>query len=909
MPNTKKNTLSSDFLETLIESSGGRFSPEEFNELYSGFSAEAGKIFFPPSSEANLIRIIKALYGAKFFLRDCLQFPSRIELICKIAAFSNYLTDIILVNPEYLYFTMDRLENSSFKELISADLRSISSCQMSLSRRLNLLRTVKRKYCLAIGSLDILGIFDFNSVVDELSYLASCLCSSTFGLCLKETLRRKGQEEPRYCLAMLGKAGAEELNYSSDVDMILFSEKAESCSLLEEAARLFIASSSEMTEKGYIYRIDFRLRPEGRFAPLALPLEDMIRYYETKGEDWERQMLIKLGFCSGDRNLYQDFMNFTAKFVFPGSFYFSPFEEIKKMKANIEAHLSDQENIKLFKGGIRDIEFSLQALQLLNGHRIPELRVGNSLRAIEELSKNGLLSKNEEQRLRDAYVFYRKTEHFLQLMNDQQTHSIPRAGENLKKLSCFLGFDSGAELQAMVSRTRKEVRKIYEEFLIRAEGHRSSFSRIKFLNSQNAKRNIRFLRSGGSSSGAKEFDLFTMEQFDLIEKSLLGQLQRLSLPDQALAGLCRIIGSTGFPSLWYREFRDEKFLAAVLCICENSEFSLRLLSSGKKCMEMLLSRRALIKGTGLNGLDTEEVLFIVSVLLTIGIINATEASRLLSGFIESEILRIFSDLSLPYGYCLSAFGSLAASEIGLSSDMDLILIVEDRLNVRQASADFLKAVKTIEKKLYPFRTDLRLRAEGSSSPLVTDIESYTEYIRKRARIWEHQAITRSRFLSGKQELFNRFRNCSSETLRQMNIAEISSEINAMHCKIPRPLGLSIKKSKGCTITINFLIQYLCIKEGLPEEITGSLNIIEYFINLFPDYAVLRPLKEALLFYKKLEFSMELAFDRKDGIIPAKENELLHLSLFLGYKNTEDLNAEIQMQRTIVISIYNKFLGI
>ena len=215
-------------------------------------------------------------------------------------------------------------------------------------------------------------------------------------------------------------------------------------------------------KQGHLYRIDLRLRPDGRNSPLCRSVNEYLNYYESRGEDWERQMLIKADFLGGSKKLFEKFISYLSPFVYPHTHTSPPIVQIKKLKLEIERKLRDEENIKLTPGGIRDIEFSVQALQLLNGGKNKEIQTGNTLNALNKLEKASLLTKKEKEIFETAYILYRKIEHFLQLMNNAQTHIIPQDGEIAEKLSYYLGFESSAKFKKILNENRASVRKIYD---------------------------------------------------------------------------------------------------------------------------------------------------------------------------------------------------------------------------------------------------------------------------------------------------------------------------------------------------------------------------------------------------------------------------------------------------------------
>ena len=523
----RKNKLSKDIIEKLAEISAGYLPENIFEEFLELISTEIAGKYFTHSSEANLIRIILSMFDKASFISECVKYPHYVELLISISVNSNYLTDILVRNPEYFYWIVNpsNLNRNLIEDELKRNLISNIASYKSLNAKLNFLRSQKRKEILRIGAKDILGLNDLKTVTEELSILARSITSQLFSICYNEVLTKNNLQlnEDTYCLFALGKLGGNELNYSSDIDLIIFYDndvtiksKKEFSEILIEAIYLFIESATSITSLGYIFRVDFRLRPDGRTSVLTRSLQEYLNYYESRGEDWERQMLIKSGFVGGNKNLYDNFVNYLQPFIYPSTFSISPMEQIKKLKINIEKNLKDEENIKLLSGGIRDIEFSVQALQLLNGGRIKNIRTHNTLNAIEQLKNEKLLSDEEANTFRNSYVFYRKIEHYLQLMNDTQTHSIPSGGEILEKLSSYLKFKNAEEFNRNVSENRKKVKAVYESIIGKETDLKikeNKISNIKFENQNKAEKDFIYLSEGKGLLGQKEFDKNTSRKF------------------------------------------------------------------------------------------------------------------------------------------------------------------------------------------------------------------------------------------------------------------------------------------------------------------------------------------------------------------------------------------------------------
>ena len=570
--------LSEEFFIKLAEISAGYLPSETFDKLIVLLQSEISNHHFTRSSESNLLRIISAMYDKYSFLTDCIKYPHYVEIIAAISANSNYLTDILVRNPEYFYWIVNpsniepKLNFEDFEKSVNSSLIFYKT----FSSKVNFFRTLKRKEILRIGLKDILGFAPVEIITEELSVLARVISAKLFELSLEE-IKSKYQIKDlnsSYCLIGLGKLGGNELNYSSDIDLIIFYDEEQSTKsknyseLLTEAIYLFIESASSITSSGFIFRVDFRLRPDGRNSPLCRSINEYLSYYESRGEDWERQMLIKAGFIGGSQNLYDKFMNYLSPFIFPASFSTSPTEQIKKLKKNIERNLGEEENIKLLPGGIRDIEFSVQALQLLNGGKWKELRTGNTLKSISILNEKNLLTTDEAEVFKNAYRFYRRIEHYLQLMNDKQTHAIPADIEMLNKMSTYLGFGSVKDFKDELKNNRHSVSKIYHSIMGKEVKVKSKndLSEINFENRKKALQDFTFLREGKGLLGQKEFDEKTISAFHTIEPDIISYLRKALNPDIALQNFVRVLKHSNFPHLFYKELSDKIFLKSFLTL-------------------------------------------------------------------------------------------------------------------------------------------------------------------------------------------------------------------------------------------------------------------------------------------------------------------------------------------------------
>lgn len=896
----KKFRFSEEFTKRFIELAEGSLSSEEFESVLSLLEEEASKFYFSPSSEVNLIRALNAIYDKRSFLSELLIYPHHSEILITITASSNYLTDIIVRNPEYLYqiFDQEYLERLLDEDNLKSELISGIGRYSTVNAKLNYIRQFKKRYILKIGLTDLLGIGNLEEITYQLSALAKVINSVLFDFCYSEILKKYGLQDVDngYCLCALGKLGGNELNYSSDVDMLLFYDENRSYGnkeyheILSEAALLYIKYSTEITERGYIYRVDFRLRPDGKYSPLCKSYTDYTRYYEARGEDWERQMLIKLDFVSGDRKLYKKFYDFLQPYIFPSSFAKPLKAQIKKMKANIELHNKSEKNIKLFAGGIRDIEFTVQALQLINGGKIKELRTGNTLKAIKILTSHNLLNERESELLKNAYITYRKIEHFLQLMNDTQTHLIPEEGEMLFKLCKYLGVKSPTEFNEKLEWYRKEVRKIYNDILGESDEESSDlFGDIKFADVNRAEKNLKYLCSGIGYLEQKQFDARTIELFSALEKPLASYLKKSAAPDIALENFTKIVRSTKFPSIWYTQLSNEDFFKDFLRICEFASKAVDVIVMDKPAEESFLSGEVFLKNLfdDLSNFNLNKIILTASLQYALGFIDASRVSEILCKFIDSVIREECDNYKDKFPFFIAGLGSYGTIKMHFASDIDLIVVTDDITKHPDIHAIFQKILGRLKDKLPTFEIDFRLRPEGKSSPLVWDISNYKQYLKSRARTWELQALWKSRMITGNPELFEDFGKEVIKRVTESETGSLKKDILEMYKRIQKGGILrtgdtfNIKKQRGGLLTIDFLTQFIALSNveilestfGKPTNYT--LEFLAENINK-NDFETLAKNYKKL---KEIELAIQIIFNTQSTIVPLASDKKNLLAAF------------------------------
>ena len=632
-------------------------------------------------------------------------------------------------------------------------------------------------------------------------------------------------------------------------------------------------------------------------------------------------MLIKANFICGDKSLYNKFSDYLSHFIYPASFSVSPLEQIKELKYTIEKKLKDEENIKLTSGGIRNIEFSVQALQLLNGGRFPEIRTPNTLEAISKLKGKKLITEKESIVFTEAYTFYRKIEHYLQLMNDTQTHTIPQEGNILNNLSSFLGFNSTDAFKRKVAVYRTEVLNIYNS-IIGGQGKKDEKrdeTRLVFQNKIKAEKNLGYLKAGRGILDQKQFDKKSTLAFLAIEEHLFDYLAKSKSPDIILENFTRVMRDNPFPSIWYNEFQDKKFFEAFLTICEYSQKSVDLFAEDEDLREYFISKKFLgrLNKEKLKNLNTKTFLFHLLCLFTLKIIQPKRVSSILKSFFVEKI-KYLSDASLNIeseNYFIAALGSFGSGEMSFASDIDLIFVVEKTDKSNKLEKEFQSFLLKLKKEFSPFDVDCRLRPEGKSSQLVWEFAPYKEYLSKRARIWEFQAFCKLNIVSGNRVLFNKFTKAITGEIARLNKKELKKNILEMRRKLyPADLSgltelFNIKKSRGGITDIEFVLQYLILSNPKYfSSLKGKRN--EQIIEKLSINKSIRTRKENLIegyyFLKKLELANQNIFNVSNSQIILESDKLNMVLTFMELNSLAALKNQLSRITKLNYTLFGIF---
>lgn len=420
----------------------------------------------------NLERYVRSIRARdndiQAFFRQLAQQPRSLETLLTLFAGSQFLTEILLRQPEYVSQLVDHRHLPQLKtvEQLAEEARVVTEDRTeTLGDKLDSLRRFQRRELLRIGTCDLLGLLDLAGVTLQLSNLAEALVRGCLELAANET----GLDPAGFAVLALGKLGGQELNYSSDIDLVFVT--ARSGTSHQRLGEHLISALTRTTGEGFLYRVDMRLRPWGRVGVLVPSVEGYLNYLKYHARLWEKQALLKARAIAGDLNVATEFLHQSEPWIFstsPEAVRAAVYEMKRRTEAQVRQQGQEWGNVKLGEGSLRDIEFVVQYLQLVHGGTQPAIRCPNTLEALRHLADQRLISIEQYRILSDGYVFLRTVEHYLQLLYYRQTHTLPDDSEALAALARRLGFrgeEAGKHFVGRYEQHRRAIRTVYLRIL------------------------------------------------------------------------------------------------------------------------------------------------------------------------------------------------------------------------------------------------------------------------------------------------------------------------------------------------------------------------------------------------------------------------------------------------------------
>lgn len=924
--------LSDALFNQIVKQTIGILEKRDIDKIIKIINHELSQNVSSKETETNVMRLFNSIFSLSQFLKDALVYSHFLPSIIRIVANSNYLTDILVRDSSLIYWLLlSRPQYEKVDEMyLEKEIHSRCRNLKNYPSKLRVLKGIKRREILGIAYRDICGFDNLKETTIQLSILTKVILNQLFIDCIKQKLEEYCIKKlsTYYFLIALGKLGGDEINYSSDADMMLVYEKDEelkkgltSQEFFSSVIQTFIRTSTENNEDGFLYRIDFRLRPYGKDSSLCRSLSNTFDYYETESALWERQMLIKSSYLCGNKNLYREFSEFTSKLIYQLPVLSSPHDYVAKMRAEKVGKLRDSRDIKESRGGIRDIEFPVQLLQLLNGKRNPKIKTGNTISALKLLNEKDIITDDEHYSMLSAYILFRKIEHYLQLMNNNQTHRIPETGEIIEKISIYLEYASVADFSAVICEHKKRVTEFARSVLMETEKFDDNVIDVNF--SKMWEKEKKFLKSGKGILGSKFSDLKTEEIFLKIEGYLDEFLKQAIDPERTINNFVKIIRKSNFPSIWYDLFCDLKIFNYFLTICERSQKAADILAEDRSIRDAFLNGIFFktISEKTFQFFEPKWMLFDLMTKFANKIINSEKVGVILSHYLSKKITDAINNsldeaenrLYKRYLLFLS-MGSFSTGEMSFNSDIDIIILYSKEQVVHRLEERMFKLLSDLQKLLFPVKVDCRLRPEGQSGNLVWSIRSFSEYLKNRSRIWEFQSYTRMNLLSGSKQKYSIIRDEIINSIKNQSHEKIKSGVKDIRMKnIDSTLSFNIKSDSGGIRESEIIVQYILLTNpDLLKEFHGK-NTKEILEKIGDKFLNFQDDAEILLRNRKFLIDLQLTFQNYIGssgsLLPTDDERMKALARICGLSDETSLQNKIKNTRKENSTIFRKTVEI
>ena len=800
------------------------------------------------------------------------------------------------------------------------------------------LREWKGREMTRIATRELAGAATLAQTTGELSQIAEICLGEVYRHWNTDLRHRLGGPDAEFTVIGLGKLGGRELNHSSDIDVIFaYSEEGHLSPsvtyhqwfniLAEKIAAIFSATH----DAGALFRIDLRLRPEGTAGPLARSLESMENYYSGFGETWERLALVKARGVAGSRELAYEFLRQHQPFIFPKTPSRDLLDEIAAIKRRIERDVVGHEklarDVKLGAGGIREIEFVVQALQLLHGARHAFLQETSTLRALPLLADLELLPRNEARRLLHAYEFLRSVEHRLQIEAEQQTHTVPDDPVALRRLASSLQFESTDEFLRELNEQMLDVRAIFQRVV--SEPQRDSKPAEKNLPPQfrdvvTAQKSLDQLAQSRSSFHVAPR---TRQVFERLQPLLLEQLRETADPDTTLNQFIRFVDAYGLRSMLFELLvAHPRLLELLVKTFDASRYASELLVRRPQLLEEITRGEMLDRQFSvsdhlrrLRALDAKpesldavrvyrhthglrillrDVLAIAD--LPVILAEHSELAEACLTFVD-ELRGSVSDLTII------ALGKFGGGEIGYGADLDVLFVGE---NTRAAQHLMVAmAQPTAEGAIYTL--DARLRPDGEAGPLTLPLEAYGAYYETRAQLWEIQALTRARPIAGPDAA--RFLELTQSVWRRAGKRpDLMAQIGAMFQRIRRDRAgtsdeLDFKAGTGGLIAAEFVVQALQMRSGLWQQNTArAVEAITTAGEMAAEDA--QRLMQNYDFLRRIAAVLRSHDNKGVSLIPNAEPLQRKLAHRVGATDLDDFAQRYRAARIAIHEIFTRYVG-
>ncbi len=831
-------------------------------------------------------------------LSEALATPQQVALVQHAVACSPYLGRLLVKDKVLL---KDLLETHArpydavrMQRFLSTQ---VISDEPSLKKAL---RQLRQRVMASTILRDLSGLADLQEVMQTTSKLAECAIKTAIDFLNTWQVNIYGQPVdaegyPQELIVIgMGKLGGGELNVSSDIDLIFAYETTgetageKSVSNQEFFTRLgkkLIIALDDVTEDGFVFRVDMRLRPYGSEGALVSDLDALESYYQINGREWERYAWIKGRAVTGpEANIHA----LLRPFVFRKYLDYNAFASMRDLKSQIQRDVLQkgmQDNIKLGRGGIREIEFIAQVFQLIRGGREPELQIRPTISVLNLLKDKKLLEDSTVDSLIEAYVFLRNLEHRLMYVEDQQTQELPKHEEAQARIALAMGFADWPAFLQVLNQHRNLVQQHFDATFsedaqvelptetaiwrgtVSAEAAQTQLKARGFADAPHA---LQLLQGMRSSQRYQQLPEQSRQRLDKLMPMVLAQSIKTALPDTALLRTMNLLETICRRASYLALLAEYPHsLELLVRLCAASPWLAQYLAAHPILLDELLDVRTLyaapdfsaIKQSLINQMqalagDTEAQMdamrhFKNSYVMRFAAqdINNELQLETLSDYLSAladVILQVSLDTiwqSLKFRhrdipqFAVIGYGKLGGKELGYTSDLDIIFLYDDEHpEAGDIYARFAQRINswfnsmTNAGQLY--ETDLQLRPDGNSGLLVSTVDAFRDYQHNKAWTWEHQALTRARFVAGESRIGTEFETVRREVMMQVrDTGNLKKDVLKMREKMreankAKPGEFDVKHSPGGIIDVEFIVQYLLLNyAGKYPQLTDNIGNI------------------------------------------------------------------------------------
>ncbi|HXU70622.1 MAG TPA: bifunctional [glutamate--ammonia ligase]-adenylyl-L-tyrosine phosphorylase/[glutamate--ammonia-ligase] adenylyltransferase [Polyangia bacterium] len=842
------------------------------------------------------------------------------------------------------------------------------------------LRRYRNAEYLRLGARE-LGWGRQEEVARELAHLADVTLDAALARLHAELVAKHGEPRTadgrrcRFVVFGMGKLGGEELNFSSDIDLVYLYETdqgaAGALTLHEFFARLcerLTRVIADVTDEGFVFRVDLRLRPEGTRGPVCNSLGAAERYYESFGRPWERQAWVKARAVAGDLELGAEAERMLAPFVWPRTAGSAIIRAVHELMARMRSERATARDVKLGAGGIREVEFFTQALQLVHGGRNRSLRERGTLRALDRLRTAGIVSEREHRALADAYLFLRRVEHRLQLAEGRQTHALP---DDETLLARRLGFrDRDAFAQALAA-TRQSVSAIFATLgapesppspttvaLLDPSSTReelvAALGALAFRNAEASADELQLLRQ-------KPHSPFAPAAGDDVARVLLEEVAASPDPDLALRRLVDLVGRRGAGATIWRLVAAHRPLARLLVtLFGTSEFLGKTLVAHPELVEQMLSAASSARvrsredfdelvaraQDGLEADDPNDEEARLNALrrvrneemLRIGLFDvggelapadvSAQLTDLADAILEAALAVVAPATFKKWGtpsasLAVIGLGKLGGRELTYASDLDVIFVYSDDGDafevMSRLAQRLIHALSAYLDEGRLYEIDTRLRPSGQKGTLVSSLAGFRAYHAKEAAVWERQALIKARTVAGDRALGDQIERLASELVYK-DAAVDAREIGRIRARMEKEIAqetahvFNIKTGRGGLVDVEFLVQYLQLVHGPRLPSLRQRATVDALAALAREGVLpaeeARTLAESYAFLRRLENRLRIVHDRSIQQITDRAGELGTLARRLGYHGADAgarLLADYRAHTERIRALYARYL--